>query len=262
MPYADLAEARLRYRFDGPEDGPVLVLSHSLGTDMAMWDDVLPALAEEYRVLRYDMRGHGKSSVPPGPYTVAMLGGDVLALLDELGLQRCCFCGLSLGGMIGIWLGAQAQVRIDKLILANTAARIGTREGWNLRIERVLAGGMESVADEVLDRWFTPKFREMYPARFDAMRRTLLATSAEGYAHCCEAIRDMDLTARLHSIHASSLVVGGTFDVATTPGAGRLLAQSLHRASYVELQAAHIAAVEQANEFSRTVLKFLGGQEK
>ncbi len=262
MPYADLAEARLRYRFDGPEERPVLVLSHSLGADMAMWDDVVPALAEQYRVLRYDMRGHGKSSAPPGPYALTDLGKDVLALLDELGLQRCFFCGLSLGGMIGIWLGAHAPERVGKLILANTAARIGTREGWNLRIERVLAEGMESVADEVLERWFTPQFREANPARVDAMRRTLMTTSAEGYAHCCAAIRDMDLTARLHAIQTLSLVVGGTFDVATPPAAGRLLAQSMQRASYVELQAAHIAAVEQADEFSRTVLKFLGGQEK
>ncbi|MDE3187064.1 MAG: 3-oxoadipate enol-lactonase [Acidobacteriota bacterium] len=261
MPYADLAEVRLHYRFDGPEDRPVLVLSHSLGTDMTMWYDALPALAEQYRILRYDMRGHGKSSVPPGLYTVANLGSDVLALLDDLGLQRCFFCGLSLGGMIGIWLGANAPERMDKMILANTAARIGTCETWNLRIERVLTDGMESVADEVLERWFTPQFREASAARVEAMRTTLTAMSAEGYARCCEAIRDMDLTASLHCIQTPSLVVAGTFDVATPPSAGRFLAMSMQQASYVELPAAHISAVEQADEFSRAALKFLGGQE-
>lgn len=262
MPYADLPEARLCYRFDGPEDRPVLVLSHSLGTDMTMWDDVLPAFAGQYRVLRYDTRGHGKSSVPPGPYTVANLSNDVLALLDALGLQRCFFCGLSLGGMIGIWLGAHAPERIDKMILVNTAARIGTREAWNLRIERVLTDGVEPVADEVLQRWFTPQFREAFPARVDAMRKTLAATCAEGYASCCAAIRDLDLTASLHLIQTPSLVVAGALDVATPSSAGRVLAQNMQRASFLELQAAHISAVEQADDFSRAVLTFLNEQER
>jgi 3-oxoadipate enol-lactonase len=262
MPYADVAGARLHYRFDGPADRPVLVLSHSLGTDMTMWDDVLPAFIRQYRVLRHDMRGHGKSSVPPGPYTMADLGGDVLALLDVLSLQRCYFCGLSIGGMIGMWLGVHAPERVDKIILANTAARIGTDEIWNQRIERVLTAGMESIADETLQRWFTPQFREAMTARVEAMRKTLTAMSAEGYANCCAAIRDMDLTDGLRLIETPSLVVAGALDPVTTPSAGRFLAQNMQRASYVELQAAHISAVEQAGEFSRAALGFLDRQEK
>lgn len=262
MPHVELAGARLHYRLDGPGDRPVLMLSHSLGTDMTMWDDVLPALVRQYRVLRYDMRGHGRSSVPPGPYTVANLGGDALALLDALDVEHCFFCGLSLGGMIGMWLGVHAPERVDRMILANTAARIGTEETWNQRIERVLAAGMEPIADETLQRWFTPQFRKTSAARVDAMRKTLTATSAEGYASCCAALRDTDLTASLHLIQTPSLVLAGALDPVTTPGAGRLLVQNMQGASYVELTAAHISAVEQADEFSRAALNFLDGQER
>ena len=262
MPHADLAGARLHYRLDGPEDRPVLMLSHSLGTDMMMWDDVLPALVRQYRILRYDMRGHGKSSMPPGPYTMANLSEDVLALLDALGVERCFFCGLSLGGMIGMWLGVHAPERMDRMILANAAARIGTEETWNQRIERVLTVGMEPIADETLQRWFTPQFRETSPARVDAMRKTLIETSAEGYASCCAAIRDMDLTTSLHLIQTPSLVMAGALDPVTTPSAGRFLAQKMQQATYVELNAAHISAVEQSDDFSHAALNFLAGQER
>src|SRR5262245_33912643 len=178
MPFATVDDARVHYRIDGPAGAPVLVFAHSLGADLSMWDPQAATLAGKFRVLRFDARGHGASSVTPGPYTVERLARDVLGLLDALAIPRAHFCGLSLGGMVGLWLGAFSADRVGKLVLANTAARIGTPESWKARIDAVERGGLAAVAPAVLDRWFTAGFRGRQPEAVAAVQRVLVATSA------------------------------------------------------------------------------------
>jgi 3-oxoadipate enol-lactonase len=257
MPYADLDDVRLHYEFDGPADRPVLALSNSLGTNLHMWDRLIPSLTGAYRVLRYDMRGHGESSDPTGPYMIAQLGEDFLSLADTLGIRQLFFCGLSVGGMIGIWLGIHAPQRLQKLVLANTAARIGTVEGWNDRIAKVQSGGIASVADGIIERWFTPAFRLAFPGEVEATRAMLLASPPAGYVATCAAIRDMDMTSQLHLIQTPSLIIAGVQDAATPPSGSRQLAEGIPNSQYIELPTAHISSIERPDDFNKAVLSFL-----
>ncbi len=257
MPYAELADARIHYRFDGAEDAPVVMLSNSLGTDLRMWAPQLPALAQRFRVLRYDTRGHGQTSVTPGPYTIGQLGRDVLALLDALGIDRVHFCGLSMGGMIGQWLGSSAPECIDRLVLCNTAAKIGTPEMWNARIEMVNNQGMDAVAAVVAQRWFTPALLAAPTPQVREVCAMLSATSAAGYAACCAAVRDMDQRETIAAIRAPTLVIAGTHDPVTPPAEGRFLAGRIAGARYAELPAAHLSNVEAAERFTAELLAFL-----
>ena len=261
MPYADCGGVQLYYELAGREDNPWLVLSNSLGTTLHMWDDILPRLAEEFRILRYDIRGHGLSSVPPRPYSLADLGNDLLSLLDELNIARCHFCGISISGLLGMCLGIHAPHRVERLILTNTASRIGTEAGWNDRIAQVLHGGTVSIADAGMQRWFTPGFRGRAPQRVAEMRAMMSAISTEGYAGCCAALRDTDQTADLHRILAPTLVVSGTFDPGTTVADGKALAQRIRGSQYLELATAHLSPVEAPEEFSNAVLNFLHARD-
>ncbi len=192
----------MHHRLDGPADAPPLLLSNSLGTTLEMWDPQLPALATRFRLLRYDRRGHGRSPVPPGPYSIEDLGRDTLDLLDELGLARVSFCGLSIGGMVGMWLASEAPERIDRLVLCSTAPVLPPREQWVERAATVRAEGVAAIADAALDRWFTP----LAPRSLvDTFRTMLVETTAEGYAGCCEALADLDLRNRLAAIEARPL---------------------------------------------------------
>jgi 3-oxoadipate enol-lactonase len=257
VPFADLADARLHYRFDGPEDAPVVLLSNSLGTELEMWNPQMPALSARYRVLRYDSRGHGRSSVTPGPYTIDQLARDALALIDALRIERVRFCGLSMGGAVGQWLGVHAPERVAMLVLANTAARIGTHEGWSARIESVRKGGMAAIADAVLERWFTPAFRAGSPAAFEDLQAMLLRSPPDGYVASCDAVRDMDQRDAVAAIDVPTLVITGTHDVATPAADGRFLAGQIRGARYVELPSAHISNVESAPAFSQALTAFL-----
>jgi 3-oxoadipate enol-lactonase/4-carboxymuconolactone decarboxylase len=201
----------------GPADAPPLLLSNSLGTDLSMWDPQIPVLSEHFRVIRYDTRGHGRSPVPPGPYTLDDLGGDVLALLDRLGLSTVHFCGLSLGGMTGMWLAANAPERIDRLVLCSTAPLLGPPEFWQGRIDAVRAGGTESLADGIIERWLTSAFAAAHPDVVKAVRTMVTAGPDEGYAGCSAAIQRMDLRADLPRIRARTLVIAGAADPATPP---------------------------------------------
>lgn len=250
--------ARIAYRWDGPEEAPVLVLSNSLGTSMGMWDPQVERFSRAFRVLRYDTRGHGQSSAPPGSYSIDRLGRDVLELLDGLGIDKVHFCGLSLGGMIGQWLAVRAPGRLERLVLANTAAYMGPPEGWQTRIETVLRDGMESVAAASISRWFTPGFPERQPKAVAAIRQMLLTTSRGGYAGCCAAIRDMDQRPTTQLIHTPTLLVVGLQDPSTPPKDASLLAGPMTRPpERVDLQAAHLSNVEQPEAFSDAVLEFL-----
>jgi 3-oxoadipate enol-lactonase len=248
---------RLHYRFDGPDGAPVLVLSNSIGTTLELWDAQVPAFAGPFRMLRYDQLGHGRSEVPPAPYTVELLARELLALLDELGIERFSFCGLSLGGAVGMWLGANDGDRLDRLVLAGTSAYFGPPERWIERAEAVRAEGMAPLADATMGRWFTPAFTGS-----ELFRQTFLASPPEGYAACCEAIRDWDFRGELGSVSVPTLVLVGSEDPATPPDQAQLIADGIPGAGLTVIQdAAHLLNVEQPDPFNRAVRNYLTGEE-
>jgi 3-oxoadipate enol-lactonase len=248
---------KIHYRIEGEVNAPVLMLSHSLGADLTMWDAQVAALSGSFRVLRFDTRGHGGSAVVPGACDIAALAGDALGLLDWLEIPRVHFCGLSLGGMIGMWLAAHAPERIDRLVLANTAAQLGPPSNWDARIAAVRAGGMAAIADTVISRWFTPEFSRREPETIAKIRAAILATPPEGYAVCAAAIRDMDQRASLAAIRAPTLVIAGTHDPATPPALCHDLADAIAGARYLEFATAHLSNVEAAGPFNTAVREFL-----
>jgi 3-oxoadipate enol-lactonase len=255
-----LADGDLHYQLDGPAAAPVLILSNSLGTDLQMWDAQVPAFAEHFRVLRYDTRGHGQSLVTDGPYSIEQLGRDVLALADALDIQRFSFCGLSMGGLIGQWLAINAPTRIQRLVLCNTAAKIGSPEVWNPRIETVLRDGqaaMLALRDASIARWFTAEFAATQPALVDPVVGMLAATAPQGYAANCAAVRDADFCEQIASIVAPTLIVCGTADGVTTPEHGRYMQERIRAAELVEFHAAHLSNVEAGELFTSRVLTFL-----
>jgi 3-oxoadipate enol-lactonase len=244
---------RLHHRIDGPESAPVLVFANSIGTTLELWDAQVPAFAGPFRMLRYDQLGHGRSEVPPGPYSVELLGRELLALVDELGIERFSFCGLSLGGAVGMWLGANAGDRLDRLVLAATSAYFGPPERWIERAATVRAEGMEPLADATMGRWFTPAFTGAAP-----IRQTFVATPPEGYAACCEALRDWDFRTELGSISAPTFVLAGSADPATPPEQAQLIADGIPGARLTVIpDAAHLLSVEQADLFNRAVHEHL-----
>ncbi len=221
----------------------------------------MAALTRAFRVLRYDMRGHGASSVSALPVDIACLGRDVLSLMDAIEATKAHFVGLSLGGMVGLWLGANAPARMKSLVLSNAAARIGTADSWNARIEAVEKSGMETVVEAVLARWFTARFREQTPERVEPLRHMLLATDCAGYVAGCAAVRDADLHDSVASVRVPTLVITGALDSATPPSDGRWLAQRIAGANHAELQAAHLCNVEAESAFNHSVVAFLSTQE-
>jgi 3-oxoadipate enol-lactonase len=260
MRFVEVNGARVHCLFDeppGPLRAPILVFSNSLGTNFSMWDAQIPALAARFRILRYDTRGHGQTSVTPGPYTITQLGRDVVALLDAFQIERAHFCGLSMGGAIGMWLGIFAADRIHRLALCNTGAKIGTAETWNARIEAIRAKGMAPIADSVVQRWFSPAFIASAPAKVERTRQMIIATPPEGYIANCAAIRDMDQRETITRITAPTLVIAGAKDPATPPADGRFIAERIPGARYAELDAAHLSNIEAAGPFTETLLQFL-----
>ncbi len=257
MPFVDLGVARSHYNLQGKPGAPVLVLSNSLGTNYSMWDPQLAEFKKHFHVLRYDTRGHGQSSVTPGPYSIEQLANDVIALLDAVGLDRVHFCGLSMGGMIGMWLAAHAPDRFKKIVLCNTAAKIGNAETWNVRIEAVQKDGMKPIAAAVVERWFSPAFRRNAPAIIAATQKMLEDANPEGYAACCAAVRDFDYREKLGSIHTPTLVISGTHDPATPPSDGHFLEAHIPGARYAELNAAHLSNIEDHDRFTQVVSAFL-----
>ena len=256
MPVLEIDGLPFNYRLDGERD-EVLILSNSLGTNLGMWDAQMPAFTRRFKVLRYDKRGHGATGLSQAPFGFDRLGRDVLALMDGLGIQRARFCGLSMGGMTGMWLGANAPQRFEKLVLCNTSAHLPPAELWNARIEAATQKGMASLVDTVLGRWFTAPFLERSPALVEPIRQGLLKTPAAGYAAACAAIRDMDHRELVTRISTPALVISGAHDPATPPAAGRFLAAAIPGARYVELDAAHLSNIEQTAAFNEAALQFL-----
>jgi 3-oxoadipate enol-lactonase len=257
MPYAELANVKLHYTIDGDESKPVLVLSNSLGTSLDMWKPQVEALTQHFRVVRYDTRGHGASEAVRGPYSVKQLGGDVIELIDHLNIEKIHFCGLSMGGITGMWLAAYYPERLNRLILSNTAAFIGPPDNWTNRVQAVQQNGIASIAPAVVARWLTPEFAASHPNVAAELLAMLVATPDAGYTACCIAVRDADLRNDVKNIAAPTLVISGTFDFPTPPADGHFLQQSIPDARYVELAAAHISNQEQIAPFTDAVVTFL-----
>jgi 3-oxoadipate enol-lactonase len=257
MPFVDLGELRTHYMLTGEEGLPVLMFSNSLGTNLSMWDRQAGELQNRFRVLRYDTRGHGQSSVTSGDYTIEQLGRDAVALLNSLGIARVHFCGLSMGGMIGMWLGVHAAERIQHLVLCNTAARIGTKEGWNARIEKVRAEGMKPVAAAVVERWFTAEYLAKAPDQVAHARKMLEDSWPAGYAACCAAIRDMDQRDEIGAIKVPTLVIYGDSDSVIPVSEAEFVADRISGAERLALHTAHLSNIEQPAAFTSALNKFL-----
>jgi len=247
-------------RGDLRDETPVLFAS-SIGSSRIMWSQQVAAVSAHRRMIAFDHRGHGSSPTPDGPYEIADLAGDVLALMDSLGIERADFVGLSLGGMVGMWLGAHHPERIRRLVLACTTPHMPPPELWIERAALVEAEGMEAIADSVLARWFTEGFVVEHPGAVLPIREQFLATSAHGYAQCGLAISRMDQRDTLARITAPTLVIAGTSDPATTPEVCQRLADAIPGSRYAEVDAAHIAAVEAVGAFTSLILDHLSSIE-
>lgn len=245
-------------RFDGPQEAPVLVLGNSLGTTAAVWQRQVPRFRTSFRLLSFELPGHGGAGDWPGPYSIAQLGGGVLAVLDEQGLDRVAYCGISLGGMLGMWLAANAPDRITALGLACTSAYLPPASGWHQRAAQVRAAGLASVSGQVVGRWFTDAYAAEEPSVVSSFRAELEQASPEGYAGCCEAIAAMDLRPSLPAITTPTLVIAGAEDPATPPAHGAVIAD-LVRGARLEVipGAAHLAAVSAPRPVTSALLGHL-----
>jgi 3-oxoadipate enol-lactonase len=249
----------LNVEIEGRDGAPVLMLSNSLGTDLHMWDDQAGEFTKHFRLIRYDRRGHGKSGATKGPYNFGLFGRDILKILDTLGVKKTHWCGLSMGGMDGQWLGANAADRVEKLVLANTNFYYADKSPWADRIKTVRAHGLAHIVGPNMERWFTKGFRERAPQTIERMTKMFVASNLDGYIACVEAVRDMDFRESNPRITAPTLVIVGKQDPATPPAAGEEIARAVKNGSVVALDAAHISNVEQPKAFTGAVLDFLLG---
>ena len=258
MPFISANQTRLFYRLEGNDSLPVVVLSHSIGTDHSMWDLQVPDLLRHFRVLRYDTRGHGASDVPPGEYSVEQLGRDLLELVDALNVRSFAFCGLSMGGAIGQWLALNTSERLTALVLANTSPRIGSVELWNTRIDAVKKGGMTAIADLAIQRFFAAEFLSRSNPHVASIRSVLTGTNPSGYIGCCAALRNFDSTNNISGIKTPTLVIVGDKDVSTPlAGNGEILVREISGAQLVRLPAAHLSNIECPRAFLAALFSFL-----
>ena len=257
MPMIDADGCLLNVTVEGRDGGPTLMLSNSLGSTLQMWEPQMRALTQVFRVIRYDRRGHGKSQVPPGPYSIERFGRDALAILDDLNIEKVHWCGVSMGGMVGQWLAAHAPGRIGKLVLANTTCYYPDPAIWGARIKAVQETGLAGIADMVIAGWLTQEFRDRNPDVADRMKAMLVATPVEGYLACCEALRALDLREDLPGIKSPTLVVAGRYDKSTPIAMAEAIRSRIPGASMTIVDAAHISNVEAAGPFNDAVLGFL-----
>jgi 3-oxoadipate enol-lactonase len=260
MPVIDADGCAIHVEIEGPERAPVLMLSNSLGTTLDMWHAQVAPFTQHFRLIRFDRRGHGRSGVPKGPYTMERLSRDALAIMDGLGIARANWCGLSMGGMEGMWLGAHAPERFERLVLSNTSCHYPDKSFWNDRIKAIRGSGLAALAERIMSLWFSKEFREREPATVARMRDSLAATPVDGYIACGEAVRDMDHRDLLARIVAPTLVIVGRHDQATTPEAGEFVRSRIAGASLAVLDAAHLSNIEQPRQFNDQVLDFFAGR--
>jgi 3-oxoadipate enol-lactonase len=258
MPEINADGCPIHVEVEGPQNAPVLMLSNSLGTTLQMWDEQVAPFTQHFRLIRYDRRGHGKSGAPKGPYSMDRLGRDVLAVLDGLGIKsKINWCGLSMGGMVGQWLGANAPERVERLVLTNTSSFFPDKNGWNERLKLVAEKGVPAFAAPNMARWFTKGFLERSPDKVARIQAMFAATPLEGYLACGAAVRDMDQRALLPKVKAPTLVIAGSQDGATPPEANKYIADNIPGAKYAELDAAHLSNIEQSAAYTKAVLDFL-----
>lgn len=261
MPFLEANGTTIHYLLDGPEAAPVIAFSNGLGTTTALWDRQVSALCRKFRILRHDTRGHGQSKAPPPPYSIELLGCDVISLLDALKIPRVHFCGLSMGGLIGQWIANHQPVRLHSVTMCDTAAHIGAADMWNARIAKVKADGLSEIVDAVTSRWFTESFAQKFPQTIQSAQAMLLGSSADGYAACCGAIRDADFTNDAPAKAVPTLVITGARDVVTTPADAKFLVGKYLGAKYVELNGGHLSNVEDADGFTRALGDFISQVE-
>ncbi|MBB4196565.1 hypothetical protein CCR94_15485 [Rhodoblastus sphagnicola] len=256
MSRMQIGATEVNFVLSGPETAPVVVLAHPLGADLSVFDGVASALRDRFQCLAFDARGHGGSWKPPGPYTLADLGGDLLRLLDALAIERAHFCGLSMGGLLGQWLLVNAPQRLDKLVLANTAACLPDAAAWDGRIAAVRQGGVAALTPGIVPRWLSAPFREAHPDVAAGIAALLDACDAGGYAGCCAALRDADFREILpEAAKKDILVIVGEADGSTPPAMGEDLAR-LAGARLARLEAAHLSCVEDAPGFAALLRDF------
>jgi 3-oxoadipate enol-lactonase len=257
MPAINADGCPINVEVEGPQGAPVLMLSNSLGTTLHMWDAQVAPFTQHFRLVRYDRRGHGKSGVPKGPYTMERLGRDVLAVLDGLGVKKINWCGLSMGGMVGQWLGANAPERVERLVLTNTSSFFPDKNGWNERLKLVEEKGIAAFAAPNMARWFTKGFLEREPQKVAGIQAMFAATPLEGYLACGAAVRDMDQRDLLPRIKAPTLVIAGKHDGATPPEANEYISSHIPGAKFALVDAAHLSNIEQSEAYTKAVLAFL-----
>jgi 3-oxoadipate enol-lactonase len=257
MPEIQVDGCRLSYGVEGPPEAPALLLSSALGTTAAFWESQVPLLTRGFRVIRYDTRGHGRSSDPAGDYTIEQLGHDAVAILDAARAPRASVCGLSLGGLTAMWLAVHAPSRVDKIVVANTAARIATPSFWQDRIDLIRAQGLAPVVESGPLRWFSEAFRKQHPEVVASALRMQAGCSPRGYIGCAAALRDADLRDAIGEITAPTLVLTGRFDPVTPPSDGAAICARIVGARAIELDAAHLSNLEQPAAFATAVLDFL-----
>jgi len=256
MPIAHVNQTEIFYSRLGSAHLPVLMFSNSLGTTSDMWQSQVANLCDSFHIIRYDTRGHGRSASPKGPYSLEMMGTDVVALLDHLDIERVNFCGISMGGLIGQWLGIHASDRIDRLLISNTAAKVGESSAWLNRAALVRTEGLGSIADTAEKRWFTPKFLRTYPECVAALVETMRGINQEGYASCCEALAQADLTAQIKKISCETLIIAGTYDPVTTVDDAQIMHQSIKHSVIKTINASHLSCIEQPHEFNAAITEF------
>jgi len=245
------------YEVEGPANAPALILCNSLGTDVHMWDEQAPIWSKEFRLVRYDRRGHGKSGTPKGPYTMDMLGRDALAVADAAGVRTFHWCGLSMGGMVGQWMGANARDRVQRLVLSNTHYYYADKQPWHDRMKFAQDNGLSALSGPQMERWFTKEFRERAPAAVSKVVAMFTATSLDGFLGCCASVRDMDFRASTPTISAPTMVIVGSKDPATLPEFGEAIHKMIKGSKLVSVEAAHLSNIEQPKAYAEAVLNFL-----
>lgn len=257
MAYVSVGDCRIFYEVTGREDGPPLLLSNSLGKTHRMWGPQHQSFEEQFRVITYDARGHGESDAPAREYSMQDLGDDVAAILDALKIERTHWCGVSIGGMTGLWFAAHRGDRVDRLVASNASAYTSGPESWIARASKVRAGGMASILPDAVKRWVTPSFLATNPPILETLQRDFLAINVDGYVGTCMALRDMDLREDIAAIKAPTLVVVGAADLSSTPEKGAFLASRIRGSRLVTLPAGHVANIEAPELFTSTVTDFL-----
>lgn len=256
MQKIELTDFICHYKYENFGHGKTLVFSNSLGTNFSMWEDNIDVLSHHFNILRYDNRGHGGSTINQNKVSIADLGSDVIELLDALKLERVYFCGLSIGGLIGQWLGINHPTRFEKIIISNTAAKIGTEEGWNARIKQVNEYGLESILAATAERWFTLDYRTKNDSRVQDILHDFVSTSLRGYIACCNAVATADFREQLHNLETPLLIITGMQDEVTTVEDGKFIQKRTPIANLVTLDAAHLSNMEHPEEFSKHIIYF------